>query len=70
MSVIQELHDSEINGAVEWLYDGAFAVRIGGPEGPVATDQLHSWQEAEIWLRMMATELYPDSRFAKTQRQG
>jgi hypothetical protein len=54
---------------VEWLYDGAFAVRIGGPEGPNATDMLASWQEAEIWLRLMAMELYPTSKFAKAQRQ-
>jgi hypothetical protein len=51
------------------LYDGAFYVKLGGPDGPTATDQLHSWQDVEVWLRLMAMQLYPESKFAKAQRR-
>jgi hypothetical protein len=28
-AVIEELHDSEINGSISWFYDGVWRVRLG-----------------------------------------
>ncbi len=59
-SVIQQLHESEINGEVSWLFDGTFRARVGETEAT-----LKSWAEAEQWLGERVMELYPDSVFAK-----
>ena len=29
MEILQMLHDSEINGSIEWFFDGIWAVKIG-----------------------------------------
>ncbi len=70
-SIIQRLHDSEINGEVYWLYDSVFRVRLGCPLGGRvdAEAELGSWDEVEEWLKRKATELYPESEFARGARQ-
>jgi hypothetical protein len=51
MSVMQALHDSEINASVASFFDGAWSVRLGDElNGWAATELLGSFDEAEQWL--------------------
>lgn len=60
------LHNSEINGSIEWFFDGIWTVRIGDPlNGIKANTVVASLAEAEAWLHLKAHELYPDSDYAK-----
>lgn len=69
MPVPQGLHDSEIAGQIAWHFDGAFHMRIGeGLGGPSAESTAGSLAEAEARLAKLATELYPDSAFARRER--
>jgi hypothetical protein len=46
-------------------------VKIGDElNGFRAEDQVQRWSDVEKWLRMKAIELYPDSRFARTEMRG
>jgi hypothetical protein len=66
MSLIQDLHDSEINCATQTFFDGVFQAKLGDPlNGFSAEANLDSWEELENWLRKTAIEKYPDSEFAK-----
>ena len=68
-SVLQRLHDSEINGSVEWFYDSVWTVRLGDPiNGWRVSGVVESLREAEIWLDVQARELYPDSDYARSSR--
>jgi hypothetical protein len=45
--IITALHDSEINGAVSWFFDGVWQVSLGDPtNGIVAEAMVNSPQEA------------------------
>jgi hypothetical protein len=57
LDTLQELHDLEIAGGIEWLYDGAWHVWIGNPK--LADANVSSEEEAKRWLREKAAELYP-----------
>ena len=64
-SFIEELHDSEINGEISWIYDGVWGAKLGDPSnGYAAEGTFASLPEAVEWLREKAIELYPDSAFA------
>lgn len=66
MEILQLLHDSEINGSIEWFFDGAWTVRIGDPmNGIKAEAWVETAVEAEAWLHRKARELYPESVYAK-----
>jgi hypothetical protein len=65
-TIIAALHDSEINGAVSWYYDGAWQVSLGDQtNGIVAEAVVASPQEAAEWLRANAVRRHPASGFAK-----
>ena len=65
MEILQMLHNSEINGSIEW-FDGICTVRIGDPfNGIKANAMVTSLVEAEAWLHLKARELYPDSDYAR-----
>ena len=67
--IIQGLHDSEINGGLTWLYDGAWHVWLGtDADSPEAAANVSSLREAAEWLRVKAVEHYPDSEFAEMYR--
>jgi hypothetical protein len=70
--VIQDLHDSEINGEVRWFYDGGWRVRLGDPSNgyDAEGDGVSSLARAVELLRIMAVKHYPDSVFAKKYRRG
>lgn len=56
---LQLLHDLEISGGIEWMYDSAWHVWIGNPKRDEAN--VRSEREAMDWLKAKALELYPDS---------
>ena len=63
--IIQALHDSEINGSVSWMFDGAWSVALGDELNKVrARATANSAQQAAEWLRATAVREYPGSRFA------
>ena len=66
-SLLEDLHDSEINGEIGWFFDRVWRAKIGDPwNGYVAEeDGLLSLAHAVEWLRSKAIELYPNSEFAK-----
>jgi hypothetical protein len=65
-TIIEALHDSEINGSVSWFFDNVWSVALGNPhKGIDAEATVSSPQEAAEWLRANAARLHPDSKFAK-----
>ena len=67
LSILQRLHDSEINGSVRWFFGGDWAVRLGDElNGWKAEGLVSSLDEALDWLDQKARELYPDSDYAKS----
>ena len=70
--LIEDLHDSEINGEIGWFSDGVWRAKIGDPwNGYVAEkDGLLSLGWAVEWLPSKAIELYPNSEFAKQRPHG
>jgi hypothetical protein len=64
--IITALHDSEINGAVAWVYDDMWTVKLGDEHnGFLAEAVVNSAQEAAEWLRANAARRYPHSEFAR-----
>ena len=57
---LQQLHDLEIAGGIEWTYDGAWRVTIGSPV--LAEARASSEDEAMTWLTEKAAELYGITR--------
>lgn len=53
---LQLLHDLEIAGGIEWMYDGAWHVWIGNPKQAEAN--VSSEREALDWLKAKALEIY------------
>lgn len=65
-TVIEALHDSEINGSVSWIYDGTWQVTLGDTmNGILAEAAVNSPQEAAEWLRANAVRRFPHSAFAR-----
>jgi hypothetical protein len=67
--VLQELHDSEINGGISWFYDGCWRVVLGDKlNGYDAAAPVSSIEEAVEWLVKNAIWQYPNSVFADKYR--
>jgi len=60
---LQDLHDEEISGSIEWLYDQVWTARIGNPV--LAEDSFRTLYEAVNWMLDTVIGLYPDSSVAK-----
>lgn len=62
-SLLEDLHDSEINGEIGWFFDRVSRAKIGDPWNGYRAeiDGLSGLAEAAEWLRSKAIELYPDS---------
>jgi hypothetical protein len=56
MHTLQQLHDAEISGTIDWLFDKAWHVEIGKPKQAEAT--VGSMSEAIEWIEQKAQELY------------
>jgi len=71
MSILTELHNSEINASIASFFDGAWTVKLGDElNGFKAETTVGSEAEAYIWLEQKAAELYPDSRWAQIRRDA
>jgi hypothetical protein len=71
VTLLSALHDSEINGAVSWFYDGVWRVMLGDPHNRIDAEAVvGSIGEAVEWLRSTAIKLYPDSKFARKYAHG
>ena len=75
-SVLQQLHDSEINAGVRTFYDAGMRVWIGDEANGIQAETTINrtaaarlkWQEgftAASWLHETALRLYPESKYAK-----
>jgi hypothetical protein len=75
-TLLDDLHDSEINGEISWFYDGVWQARIWGAKlgdplnGYKAEGNFRSLRDAAEWLRAKAIDIYPNSEFAKAYRRG
>ena len=50
-SIIQLLHDVEVNASISSFYDGGWTVKLGDEvNGFIAEAQVGSFEEAERWL--------------------
>lgn len=66
MSIIQDLHDSEINCTIATFFDGCFDWKLGDAmNGFKAQGSARSFAEAEHQLAATARRIYPDSSFAR-----
>ena len=66
-SLIERLHDSEINGSICWFYDGGWKVQLGDELNGIEAEEITaSYAAAEAWLDRKARELHPDSAFARS----
>ncbi len=66
MSVLQKLHDSEINASVSSFYDRCWTVKLGDEmNGYTAETTVETMVEAEQWLDKTARAMYPHSAYAK-----
>lgn len=66
LSILQSLHDSEINWSLSAFYDGNYVARLGDEwNGFVAQETCHSIDEAIAWLDRTARDKYPGSVHAK-----
>ena len=69
-SLIQRLHDSEINGGIAWPVQGLILAYFGCPLDGINFDEalVGSFAEAESWLDRAAASYFPESVFAKQER--
>ena len=59
-TIIEALHDSEINGSVSWFFDDVWTVVLGSPQNGIdAEATVSNPQEAAEWLRANAVRLPP-----------
>jgi hypothetical protein len=67
---MQRVYDSEIDAAIEWLWDGGFSMKLGDPDVPEARGHVRTWLEVEAWFRENILKYYPDSVFSKEERDA
>lgn len=65
-TILQALHDSEINAGVQSFFDRCWTVWIGDEmNGRKSEATVETAADAAEWLQDEADRLYPDSEFAK-----
>lgn len=68
-SMMQRLHDSEINSSISSFYDGCFDWKLGDDmNGYKAEGQTRTYEMAEAALAAAAVEHFPQSTFALNSR--
>jgi hypothetical protein len=66
MSVLQRMHDSELNASISTFFDRVITAKLGDElNGFVAEQLCDTVEEAEQWLAAEAIRRYPNSVFAK-----
>jgi len=69
MSILTELHNSEISASIATFFDGAWTVKLGDKlNGFKAEASVDSEAAAYEWLERAAIEYYPESRFAQIHK--
>lgn len=69
MSILQKLHDSEINASISSFYDREWTAKLGDEmNGYDASRSCSSEAEALTWLDSTARALFPNSEYAKSPR--
>lgn len=64
LTILQRLHDSEINFAISCFYDSCWTVKLGDDmNGFTAETQVNNYVEALAWLDKEARERFPDSLY-------
>jgi len=68
--IIQRLHDSEIDGALEWPIQGKIFVHLGSPvsrdfEAEAIVD---TFADAQAWLDQEAIRRSPNGAYARSRR--
>ena len=68
LSILQQLHNSEINCGVKCFWDSCWTAWIGDDMNGIKTETNapKTFEDCEIWLRDEAMRLFPDSDFAKS----
>lgn len=66
MSILQQLHDSEINTSVSSFYDGVWTAKLGDETNGFTPETSDPTTEAEAlaWLDAEARRLFPNSLYA------
>ena len=66
-SILQQLHDSEINCGVKCFWDSCWTAWIGDDMNGIKSENtgLENFARCEMWLREEALRLFPNSAFAK-----
>jgi hypothetical protein len=64
LNELQRLYDSEVNFAIETLWDKGFTVRIGDKRnGDKTSTTVKTIEEAVAWLRQQARVFFPNSDY-------
>lgn len=70
MSILQQLHDSEINATVSSFFDGDWNWKLGDcMNGFTDEGSAFSFADAEAELSMAACRRYPDSAYAQARKE-
>lgn len=65
--IIQGVYNSEINGSINWFWDGGFDISLGDEmNGVVSKHNVDTWEEVEEWFKEKVQEHYSDSEFSKS----
>jgi len=69
-TLLKALYESEINIAIDWMWDSGVQVKIGDRMNGFkeATIMDADFDEIERWIEAKVKEHYPDSKFAKTYK--
>jgi hypothetical protein len=63
-AILDDLYASQIDGSIEWIWDGGFLASLGEPN-KAERWSLKTVGHAVEWLRETACRLYPESKFAR-----
>jgi hypothetical protein len=70
-SVIQRVHDSEINGCIGWPIEGRLLIQFGCPLDGIFFGEalVGSYAEAEIWLDEAVQRYAPNSSYTQQAKK-
>ena len=71
MTILQELHNSEINCGIQCFYDSCWTAWIEDEfnNNKVENASLETENQCHLWLKETAIALFPNSTFTKGQQR-
>lgn len=67
---LQKLYQAEINGSIEWFFDGIITVKLGDDiNGFKAQETFSEFDDALHWLWTEAKKQYPNCELWKDEEQ-